>query len=284
MPADRIPPIAVSSWSLHRAIGLTWWEGPGKPAVEKAAYGPGSIAILDLPAEIARHGIRRLQLCHFHVASRDKAWLAEFRSALSAAGVMLQTLLIDDGDISHPTDHTRDVAWVGGWIDTAAALGAASARVVAGKQTPSPPALALSVAGLKELARRGNRQGVRVITENWFDLLPSPVEVDHVLDRVGNEIGLLADFGNWKGAAKYDDLAAILPRAEDTHAKASFSANGEMDGDDYGRCVAAAIAAAYDGPYTLIYDGPDDDEWAGIEAERTFIHDAYNRQRTRAQA
>ena len=270
---DHLPIIAVSSWSVHRAIGLTWWDSPAAPAVRKEAYGPGSIAIMDLPAAVDRAGIRRLQLCHFHVANRDKSWLGEFRAALADAGVTLTTLLIDDGDISHPADHKRDRDWTARWIDDAAILGAKSARVIAGKQKPSPEALALSVEGLRELARRGNAQGVRVITENWFDLLSTPVEVDHVLDKVGNELGLLADFGNWKGPSKYADLTAILPRAEDTHAKASFSGPDAMDSEDYGKCVAIAMASGYDGPYTLIYDGPDDDEWASIEIERRIVVD-----------
>ena len=275
MRPDRVPVIAVSSWSLHRTIGLTWWESPSAPAVEKQAYGPGTIDILDIPAAIASHGITRLQVCHFHVAKRDKSWLDEFRAALAEAGVTLQTLLIDDGDITDPVNHGRDIAWVGGWIDTAAALGAESARVVAGKQKPAMGALALSVAGLKELTRRGKAAGVRVITENWFDLLATPVAVGHVLDGVGDDLGFLADFGNWKGPTKYADLAAIMLRAEDTHAKASFSGPGIMDTADYGQCVAAAMNAGYDGPYTLIYDGPGDDEWAGIAMERQFIQDVY---------
>jgi len=229
------------------------------------------------PSAVAKHGIKRLQLCHFHVADRDKVWLAEFRAACKDAGVTLQTLLIDDADITDPVNHKRDVAWVGAWIDIAAALGAEAARVVAGKQKPSPAALALSVAGLKELSRRGKANSVRVITENWLDLLASPKEVAHVMDAVGDDLGLLADFGNWKGPTKYDDLAEIMPRAEDTHAKCSFSARlsvpGAMDSDDYGKCVRIADAAGYAGPYTLIYDGPDDDEWAGIAAEEKFIRD-----------
>jgi hypothetical protein len=50
---------------------------------------------------------------------------------------------------------------------------------------------------------------VRVIT-NWLDLLAGPREVAQVLDRLGGEVGLLADFGNWKGPRKYADLAAIF--------------------------------------------------------------------------
>ena len=79
----RSPTIAVSSWSLHRTIGLSWWDLPAAPATQKAEWGPGSVGILDLPATVARHGIDRLQLCHFHVASLDRIWLREFRAAVA---------------------------------------------------------------------------------------------------------------------------------------------------------------------------------------------------------
>jgi sugar phosphate isomerase/epimerase len=271
------PIIAVSTWSLHRTVGLTWWDKPGEPAVEKEAYGKGSIQVLDLPAAVRKHGITHLQLGHFHVPRRDKAWLREFRAAARDADIAISSLLIDDGDISLAPTHKRDVAWINGWIDLAAEVGAKTARVVAGKQKPSADALALSVAGLKELASHGKSVGVRVITENWHDLLSSPKEVHHVLDAVGDDLGLLVDFGNWKGPGKYDDLASIMPRAEDTHAKCSFSAKldmpGAMDRDDYGKCVIIADNADYAGPYTLIYDGPDDDEWTGLAMEAQFIRD-----------
>jgi sugar phosphate isomerase/epimerase len=273
----RSPTIAVSTWSLHRTVGLMWWDKPDAPAVEKEAYGKGSVKVLDLPAAIRRHGIDNLQLGHFHVANRDRRWLEEFRDACRDAGVTLTCLLVDDADITVAANHERDVAWISRWIDDAAVLGAKSARVVAGKQKPTPETLALSVAGLKMIAQHGKAAGVRVITENWHDLLSSPAPVHHVLDAVGPDLGLLVDFGNWKGPGKYEDLASIMPRAEDTHAKCSFSArlneSGAMDGDDYGRCVAIADAAGYTGPYTLIYDGPDDDEWAGLAIEARFIQD-----------
>jgi sugar phosphate isomerase/epimerase len=274
MPATRDPVIAVSSWSLHRTIGLTWWESPAAMASQKEAYGAGSLAILDLPAAVARHGIHNLQLCHFHVADRGRSWLGEFRAACRDAGVTLTMLLIDDADISDAANHKRDVAWVNRWIDAAAEIGALSARVVAGKQKPAPETLALSVAGLKEAVRHGESVKVRIVTENWHDLLASQREVNHVLDAVPG-LGLLADFGNWKGEWKYDALAAIMPRADDTHAKCSFSGPvsvpASLDGADYGRCVAIADDVNYRGPYTLIYDGPDADEWAGITAEAAFV-------------
>jgi sugar phosphate isomerase/epimerase len=271
--ADRDPTVAVSSWSLHRTIGLSWWESPDRPAARAETWGTGTLPILDLPAAVAARGIRRLHLCHFHVESRDPGWTDEFRGALRDAGVRLSMLLIDDGDIAHPTEHARHVAWVGGLIVTAAALGAESARVIAGKQRPTPEALALSARGLRQLSAEGRSLGVRIVTENWLDLTPGPDEIDYLMDSVGDDLGLLADFGNWSGPAKYTDLARVLPRAEDVHAKASFSPGGAIDAKDFGRCIDLAVAAGYDGPYTLIFDAAKPDEWAGIETERRFLLD-----------
>ena len=50
------------------------------------------------------------------------------------------------------------------------------------------------------MSQLGKAQGVRIVTENWFDLLSSPREVHHVLDAVGDQLGFLADTGNWQGA------------------------------------------------------------------------------------
>src|SRR5262249_52879418 len=124
---------------------------------------------------------------------------------------------------------------------------------------------------LRALARRGKDEGVRIITENWHDLLAGPSEVAAVLDRLDGEVGLLADFGNWKGARKYADLAAIFDRAEDTHAKAHFPKVGVMDSADFGRCLRIAADAGYTGPLTLIYEGPDADEWEAVAMERDFV-------------
>ena len=266
-------PLAVSSWSVHRALGIKYPNAPGSDvaAPAEAVWGPGELTLLELPAAVAKIGIDRLHICHFHLASREPAYLREVRAALDDAGVGLETLLIDDGDITHPAERRRDIDWIGRWIGAAASLGAKRARVIAGKQKPTAETLDLAVAGLGELGRRGKADGVRIITENWLDLLTGPREVNAVLDRLDGEVGLLVDFGNWKGERKYADLAAVFGRAEDTHAKAHFPRVGEMDADDFGRCLAIADEAGYDGPYTLIYEGPDADEWQAIALERDFL-------------
>jgi sugar phosphate isomerase/epimerase len=263
--------IAVSTWSLHRLLGTTYPHDLSTDAIGPAeeTYGAGKESLLDLPAVLHNHGYRRMELVSFHLPSRDAVYLGELRSQFAETGVVLQTLLIDAGDITDPVHGKRDTKWIAGWIEVANALGAENARIVAGKQKPTPEALDRAVAGLTALAD-GNKGGVKLATENWFDLLASAKEVNAVLDRLDGRIGLLADFGNWKGANKYDELGKIFGRASLSHAKGSF-AGGVLDETDYGRCIDLAEAAGYTGPYTLIFDNDEPSEWQGLAAERDFI-------------
>jgi sugar phosphate isomerase/epimerase len=267
------PTLAVSTWSLHRAIGISFPQAPGSdsPAKAEPTWGPGTLPMIEVPQAIRMLGIDRIEVCSFHLPAHDKGFLAEFRGALADADVTFQTLLIDDGDITDPVNRRRDIDWIARWIDVAAELGAERARVIAGKAKPSPEVLDLAVEGLAELGALGAAQGVRVMTENWFDTLGGPEEVNTVLDRLDGKVGFLADFGNWKGASKYRDLAAVFGRAEDAHAKCHFGANLDMDASDYGRCLQAAADAGYAGPYTLIYEGADEDERAALRMERDFV-------------
>jgi sugar phosphate isomerase/epimerase len=264
------PRLSTSTWSLHRALGITYPDSPGSPnigAVE--TYGSGSITLQEVPARIAAMGIRTLEICHFHLPSREKSYLDELRGALDSAGVELWSLLVDDGDVTHPQHGPRDQQWIAGWIETAGLLGAKHARVIAGKSSPTPENLERSRQALADLAEHGKRVGVSVMTENWFGLLSTPGAVKHLLASV--DVGLCADFGNWSGATKYDDLAAIFPLAESCHAKCSFPAPEQPNREDYERCLHLSRKADFDGPYTLIYDGPGDDEWRGLAIEIEIV-------------
>ena len=265
-------PIAVSSWSLHHHLGLTYANGPEAtaPLIAKETFGPAKIDFLALPVALAERGYHRVELCHFHLASQDPAYLKQVRQVFKTNGVIIQTLLIDDGDITNPATCERDMKWIESWIRAAALLGAEHVRVIAGKAKPSDEALAMSVKGLKALSELGQSLGVRVVTENWFDLLSSPKEVTYVLDHVSHSLGFLADTGNWSGLTKYQDLQAIFARAQLCHAKASFGAGLQIDEQDFGACLKAASAANYTGPLTLIF-ADEGDEWQGLELERTFI-------------
>lgn len=262
MPSHASPQIGVSTWSLHQRLTKQ------------------NIPLLDLPAEVAAHGLSKLEVCHFHLPRTDVAYLGELRSALAKANVELFTLLVDTGDLTATDPHKRaeDEAFIAGWVDIAAQCGAARVRVIAGEAAPTPEgtALALSAAALGRLADRAEAAGMRLVTENWHALLDRPQEVLALLDKMQGRVGLKLDFGNWRGARKYDDLAAIAPRAECTHAKAFFSEAGQMDAVDFTRCLRLCQDAGFASPHILIYDSGGD-EWACLdemyEAALPYISD-----------
>jgi sugar phosphate isomerase/epimerase len=273
MPSSIQDRIAVSTWSLHKHLGTTCPHNLTTTQIGpvEETYGPGTESLLDLPSALKNHGYHRMELVSSHLPSRDPIYLSELRSQLQVADVKLQTLLIDAGDLTDPVSGARDEAWIASWIEIANELGAEHARIIAGKQAPSKETLDRSVAALRALADGNAGSSVRLTTENWFNLLSSAKEVTEVLDRLEGKVGLLGDFGNWKGANKYDELAKIFGRAELSHAKASFI-DGDLDAEDYGRCVDLAEAAGYTGPYTLIFDSEVPvNEWDGLAIEREFI-------------
>ncbi len=263
---------AVHDWSLHRILGRfvsVHANPPGAHAgMSPVAPEAGALTLLDLPRELAMQGYDTVQLCHFHLPSRDRSYLGELRSALSDAGITLDALLVDSGDLVHPTDADAHEAWIAGWLEDAAALGAGRGRVIAGQAGPTPERLAESGRRLKRLAMRSP---VRVVTENWMALLPSAAEVHRVLDAADGEVGLLVDLANWTGGDRDAQLASIGGRAETSHAKCRTTADGALDLEDYRRALHAVLDAGFSGPLCLVYDGPDPDEWAALARCRDVV-------------
>jgi sugar phosphate isomerase/epimerase len=234
---------------------------------------PGDVSLLELPARIAALGIKTLEICHFHLPRLDQGYIRELRAALNEAGVELFSILIDAGDVtqSNPTRRTEELAWIRSWLEIAGRCGASHARAIAGYAGVEPeagslsdhPLIRLSAENLRTLARFGREHGVQVITENFHALTERPEALLAILDMCQGEVGLCVDFGNYKGTTKYQDLAAILPRADSIHAKAHYPQAGEMARADFVRCLNLARQANFAGPYSLIFDGPGD-EWGSL--------------------
>lgn len=265
--------IAVSTWSLHRLLGLSYKDVDGGRAATPS-WGDGQATLLDIPAQAAERGIGQLEICHFHFPSVEGAYLSELRASLDAAGVRCLTLLIDEGDITNADDAVRShsIETIRRWIDAAGEAGAERVRVIAGDTPPDPAgdALRLSIDTLRALSRYAADRGVRVVTENWHALLDRPAEVLQLLESLNGEVGLLLDFGNWHGERKYGDLAQIAAWTESTHAKAAYDAAGDIDAGDYGRCLTICADAGFQGPHSLIFDAPGD-EWTEIATLRDFV-------------
>jgi len=261
----------MSDMTLHSRLGVSTWS------LNKSIT--AGTPLLDIPSQVAAHGMGKLEVCHFHFPSTVPGYLAEFKAALEAANVEFYTLLIDEGDLTHPDpdERARVVAMMAHWIEVAAACGGKRVRVIAGDAAPSVDALRMSEAGLTEVLRHADVHGIHVVVENWHALLDRPAEVVTLMEDMGGRIGLKLDFGNWPGERKFADLPQIAPLAECTHAKASFSAPGEMNRDDFTRCLDICRDAGFAGPHILIFDSPGD-EWESLdqmrEVVRPYIGDA----------
>ena len=268
-----MPHLAVSSWSLHRSLGSPAPYGPERDGpFGSATTQTAQFSLIELPARIAAQGLRSLDLCHFHLPNTDTAYLAQLRSSIEHAGVTLWSLLVDAGDVTHPTEAPRDIAWIQRWIPIAGALGAKNLRVIAGRSAPNEETLNTSLAALKSLALVATAHGVKLVIENWFPTASRPDHVKWLLNEMKGQLGLKIDFGNWGGPTKYEDLAAIAPFAESCHAKPQFTDPYTIEHKDYLRCLSITQAAGFDGPYTLIYDDPaGPDEWRGLQSEKVFV-------------
>jgi len=265
--------ISVSSWSLHRHLGRPQIYGvESGRTIPIESHNQGDFSLLELPERIASFGIHTLEICHFHLPSLDPGYLAELRQAIVAAGVELFSLLVDDGDVTHPERGEEDLAWIESWLDVGAALGSQCMRVIAGKQPARADTVKLSQQRLASLADKAEAHGVRLMTENWFPLLATPQTVVQLLESLDGRVGLCLDFGNWQGEEKYAGFRVIAPYAESCHAKGQFDENGRLQRDDYERCLDITRSADFAGPYTLIYDSRmPANEWDGLAAEREIV-------------
>ncbi|GAA1430115.1 TIM barrel protein [Microlunatus lacustris] len=279
MPDVALPPTATSTttkalhtWSLFRTLGRYVAPGsmPSGGLPESTGAAP---ALLELPAELARHGYRSAQLCHFYLPRRDQPFLAELRAAFAEAEVVLECLLVDDGDLAHPTEGDAQRDWVSSWLEAAEALGAERARVVAGQQPPAPSTLAASATRLRQLADR--HPDVRLVTENWHALLPDAATVVQLLDQAEGQVGFLVDLGNWKGPDRHTQLAAVAGLAETCQAKVRTDPDGRLDLDEYRTCLTGLAEGGYTGPLALVHDGPDPDEWGRLEDAYAVVRSVF---------
>ena len=264
---------AVSTWSLHRTLAN--FSAPGSAIGGGKVSGPPALkrghSLLELIPELAQRGYTRLQICHFHLASTNTDYLAEVRTALAETDIALDMLLIDDGDLT-AANTDEQLAWYHHWLGAAAQLGASRARLCVGRSRPTSELLIASGKHLATLAAA--HANVRVVTENWMEMTPDAATLLTAMAAAGDAVGLLIDLGNWEAPEKYTELAKIADRAEVCHAKCSFDDEGAHEAD-YRQSLGILKDAGFTGPIALIYDGPDDDEWAGLELEWRIVNEVF---------
>jgi sugar phosphate isomerase/epimerase len=253
--------LALSSWAVHAWIGQNFEYLPGRPQPT------GNLdRVLQLPKRARDFGASALEVCDLHmIPGRDE--IEKLRMSASEAGISLFQLLIDHGDITHPTESEINLAYIENWISVAAWGGFSRVRVIAGRQPASNQTIALSIQGLCRLKDLGAELGVGVSTENWLELMATPAIVAEVLERAG--IGLVFDFGNWNGPGKYDRLGQIARFATSAHAKCDFD-DGKPCIEDFETCLRIARDAGFDGNLTLVHP-EQPDEWSALEPQKAAV-------------
>lgn len=264
---------AVSSWSLHGALGQAWYEpdGQGKRVNTNTSHTP-TLTLLELPAFVAKEGIKLLEICHFHFPSTDADYLAQLKGAMQSAGVKLANVLIDTGNLSNLDDAQwrADIEMTKSWQDIAVTLGSDSVRIDCGTEPAIPDTLKRSADALRELADYGKSIGLTTTTENWRTTSIKPDDLIDIMQQVDRPLNLCLDFGN---AEKTDDklgtINELLPYATSLHCKANYD-GGTMDEDDIDQCLDLVKASDFDGFISLIY-GDTENEWDHILALKHHV-------------
>lgn len=268
--------LSISSWSLHRCLGplrLTAWDDSAQTQSVSVQEQPELLPLIELPSAAASRGLSYLELCHFHFPSREEAYLIKLKSAFAEAGVTFHTLLVDYGDISASDSMRResDLAYLKGWIDTAALAGASAVRIVAGEQPAGDVAgIERSAAGLLELSQYGAKLGVRVVTENFRQLTSTLAGWKAVLERTGGSVPTIVDFGNLAKAEKEDGLVFGAPIAHSFHAKPEYAEDGTIEEESLLRLLRLAAEGNAEAPISVIFDR-EGDMWEGIERIKAII-------------
>jgi sugar phosphate isomerase/epimerase len=261
--------LSLTTWSLHRELGplrWTYWDDLEKTQKTRIEHQPENSKLIELPFKLAEQGFKSLEVCHFHFQNIEDEYLVEVKNAFEKSGITFHCLLVDYGDISSPDAKRRisDIKFIKKWIDIAAKVGAKSIRVIGGEASPSDKAALLrSVNSFQQLIEYAEPKGVRVVTENFKSLTSTKENCEKLISTFEKKLGLTVDFGNFEQGVKYDSIQALASVAGSIHAKANYDNNGLIDKAEFQKSLQIVADSDYDGPITLVYDGPGN-LWDGI--------------------
>jgi len=243
---------------------------------------PQTLTLLEFPRQVReRLDIDQVEICQFHIPSRERDYLDQLKSALHA-GVRVAGLPIDVGNISVANDDFRaaDIQEIERWIDVAADLGAPMVRVNASapmSQEEIGP-LEVTIASYRHLAEYAKQRGLVITVENHGGITKDPETIVRLVREVGPDLlKTCVDVGNFepamsaqmKGLAPgsydpsplYDGIAQIAPYAAIVHAKTmQFDEEGNHLGWDIVKGIRIVLDAGFRGPISVEYGGGQD-EW-----------------------
>lgn len=194
--------------------------------------------------------------------SLTKPDLTQVKDALRKYGVKVLNMPIDYGNISGLDEEKRkaDLAVIKAWIDVAAELGSAGARVNTGHQPQGVFDLTVTANSYRELAEYAQSKGVALVLENHGGMSADPENILKLFEMVNHpNFRICPDFGNFDPDIRYEALDRIFNNPILVHAKTYvFDENGDHVPFDFARCMGIAREHGYDGYYSIEFEGPGD--------------------------
>jgi sugar phosphate isomerase/epimerase len=188
--------------------------------------------------------------------------LDQVKAALETYGVRVLNMPIDYGNISNPDAAQRkaDLAVIKSWIDVAADLGSAGARVNTGHQPEGFFDLTITANSYRELAEYAQKKGVALVLENHGGMSADPKNILKLFDMVNHpNFRICPDFGNFDAEIRYEAIDMIFNNPILVHAKTyEFDESGDHVTFDFNRCMEIAKKHSYDGYFSIEFEGPGD--------------------------
>jgi len=199
-----------------------------------------------------RFEISNIEFWSKHFESKKKSYLSDIKKSLQKNNCNLINIQADTkNDLSDPDQTKREQALLEmkEWIDTASFLGAKMVRASIMKKSYKE-----ALGSLKYLNTYCKKKGMKLLIENHNDLFSIPSNHMQVFEDLSdNNVGLLADFGNYKkNIDRFEALKQIAPYTKLVSAKASnFDVNYNHISYDFARCVRVMEAEGYKGIYSI---------------------------------
>jgi hypothetical protein len=292
--------IALSTWSLHEQLGprrLTKRDANGIKQPHEIPH-PQTMSLLDFIAQARpKVGVDQIELCAFHVPSREPAYIAQLKGALRENRLGVISMPIDAGNISVADEGWRegDLAEIEEWMELAADLGAKYVRSNASSYVARDEALApldVTIASYSRLADYASKRGMQMTIENHGGLTTDPEVIVKIVEAVGpKRIKVCLDTGGFPPVAGrqgnpipptdldpeplYKDLARIAPYTGIIHAKTVwFDAQGKHLAFDAHKTLRIVKDTGFDGPVSIEYGGGVD-EWTNAQRTKRIIEEVF---------
>jgi sugar phosphate isomerase/epimerase len=206
--------MGIAGWLFHRSI-----------------LNDKTMTLLDLPGACKAIGVETIELVSSFFPSQDTRYLNQLRAAIEGAGVRVNNIAVDMGDIANADEATRrtDLEGLKQWFHLARAIGATSIRVNSGAASPTDHgAIDRICAGYRELAEEAAHTGVYLLIENHGGASADPKNIQVFLDRVDSQwFKTCPDTGNFLEGTWEEGMRIMAPHAYSSHVKVfNYSSDG----------------------------------------------------------